>query len=43
MPSNTDAKSAEELAEATGADPTTVAKEYTAAAKLAGIDDDSDD
>lgn len=42
MPSNTATKSAEELAEATGADPTTVAKEYAAAAELAGINDDSD-
>lgn len=42
MPSDTDTKSAEALAEATGADPTTVAEEYAAAAELAGMDDDSD-
>jgi hypothetical protein len=35
-------KSAEELAEATGADPQTVAKEYAAAVELAGLADDGD-
>ncbi|MFB6282861.1 MAG: hypothetical protein ABEK59_02875 [Halobacteria archaeon] len=41
MPSDKDTKSAEELAESTGADPDVIKAEYEAAAEIAGVTEDS--
>lgn len=41
MPSDNDTKSAEELAESTGADSSVIEVEYEAAAELAGVSDES--
>lgn len=43
MPADNDTKTAEELAESTGADSAVVEAEYEAAAELAGINDDSEE
>lgn len=43
MPSEKDTKSAEHLAESTGADSVVISKEYEAAAKIAGLDDESEE
>jgi hypothetical protein len=43
MPSDKDTKSAEDLAESTGADSVVISKEYKAAAKLAGLSEESED
>lgn len=43
MPSKRDTKTAEELAESTGADSRVISKEYEAAAELAGISDESEE
>lgn len=43
MPSDNKTKSAKELAEATGAERTTVAKEYEAAAELAGLEEEPEE
>ena len=43
MPSDNDTKSAEELAESTGADSAVIEAEYEAAAKLAGVNEESEE
>lgn len=43
MPSDNDTKSAEDLAESTGADSVVVSKEYDAAAEIAGLSGESED
>lgn len=43
MPSDTETKSADELAEATGADAAVIRAEYEAAAELAGVSEASEE
>lgn len=43
MPSDNDTKSAEELAESTGADSAVIQVEYEAAAELAGVSEGSEE
>jgi hypothetical protein len=43
MPSDNDTKSAEELAECTGADAAVIRAEYEAAAEIAGVNEDSEE
>jgi NADH/NAD ratio-sensing transcriptional regulator Rex len=43
MPSDNDTKSAEELAESTGADSAVIKAEYEAAAELAGVSEESEE